>query len=426
MIDSDSTDGRVFARLTLSLSLQRGGDARRHKLLLVLPLHVALSGGETTSLRHETIDISHIRIPSISSAVDDSRLSTTGRLVSASFHLAKLGYVLAPNMKIKPSNSTSQDLLLGLKSLSRARTFNVYMKASDYARQGLTSISQLLSGNIKGPRLDLDAMFGASGATILDWDNCILPSAQERAQPEEARDSPPPPYERRVLVRRTSSASPPRSPVTSSDGEHVSDSDGAKSHRLRLEAATKSNIEQSRTGKGKRRRSQSVELIPSPRPQTLSATPLQTEFRIWMDAILKVNDKAFAHSRLEERLKGLGQYIRESDTPNFYSTRAQCSAIFFYDPYDLADHAEISDPETLRLHEDLEVLIRWALRVHYLADSLLIKDFITLGFAARLLATREQKAEDYHLLRSNLVTVVLTKFGSCPSQTIPSLPATSG
>lgn len=421
------TQQHVVVRFALSVALTRGGRSQSQPFVLVLPLYASPEDADKPSVRFETVDASAITTPAISSAISEARLSAAGRLIRASFSLAELGYIVRPDMKakVKPHNSTSQDLLLGLKSLSQAHAFTVYMKFSDYAHEGFKSMERLLLNNPQKPSLDLTCMFGGKGAVIMDWDKSYVgtDAGAVRLPPPPAYETPEP---SKVQVRRTSRASPPRvaddAPgmpdavlETDCEKEQSSDHECAESFRARLKAAANGRVpEQGR----KRRRSPSAEPStqpPSPAPDVPQNDVKDMERHMlgWCHEVMQLNERVYLHSRIGPRLGEMGQNVREGDAVQFRATRALCTALFAFDPFDTADDDMISSPQVCGLLDDIGLLARWALTVHSLADLTFMQDFIALGIEARRIAdgVKEDK-EVYRLLRSGLVTRVCVKYGA--------------
>lgn len=417
------TEQHIIARFALSVALTRGGRSQSHPFLLLLPLHASPNTAEKPSVRFEIVDVSAITTPVISSAISEARLSASSRVLRASFRLTSPGFIVRPdtNTKVKPHNSTSQDLLLGLRSLSQAQAFTVHMKSSDYAHEGFKLMEKLLLSGPQKPSLDLACMFGGKGAVLMDWDKSYVGS-------DAASPPPPPAYATTgpstVQVRRTSSAPPPRAVSDGSDMPEAvvetdcegqsSDGEDAKSLRTRLECAANGLV----PGR-KRGRSSSTEPLPQAPISPLRSSVVHNDVKTmerdmlgWCHDVMQINEHVFLHSRVGPRLGEMGQNVREGDAVQFRTTRALCTALFVFDPFDTADDDLMSSPVVRELLHDVELLARWTLIMHSLGDLTFMQEFMVLGMEARRIGDgAKQDREAFKLLRSGLVTKVCVKYG---------------
>ena len=78
-----------------------------------------------------------------SSTIQQAGLTNLRDVVRVRFNLSSLGYVVVPKTDnvLEPNTRTARDLLLGLRSLSKAPEFNIYMRQSDYAIAGLQTLN---------------------------------------------------------------------------------------------------------------------------------------------------------------------------------------------------------------------------------------------------------------------------------------------
>lgn len=201
---------QAFVRLSMDISVRVSGRPRRRQLLLVLPLHVLSQ--KTPALEYDVMKTPDLG--SLAPAIHDAGLSDSGFVIRAQFNLREAGYVLMPKSNAKalrPSTSTAVNHLAGMMSLSQALTFTLYIKPSDYARQGLRMIDELLRDDtLKQYPLQWDAMYGGHGAQLVDWNQCALTGKGKEAEPmEEEELEPPPPYVSAPQNQHPRTPSPP-------------------------------------------------------------------------------------------------------------------------------------------------------------------------------------------------------------------------
>ncbi|KAF2146906.1 uncharacterized protein K452DRAFT_72499 [Aplosporella prunicola CBS 121167] len=193
----------AFIRFPFIISIKAAGRPSRRDTLFVLPVHAF---NFNDPVRFETLTASQVGTGPILAAIQEASLSASDKILRVEFNLNEPGYMLIaktmnPAKVIKPSTSTSHDLLLGLQSLSKATRFAVYMKPSDYARQGLKIVCErLCAGALKQYPLDLSNMY-TRGAELIDWSKFELDSTRACGKHQKDNDyaAPPddflPPYE---------------------------------------------------------------------------------------------------------------------------------------------------------------------------------------------------------------------------------------
>ncbi|PQE10725.1 lim domain-containing serine threonine- kinase protein [Rutstroemia sp. NJR-2017a WRK4] len=82
------------------------------------------------------------------SAIHDAQLSDSVYVFRIQFDLITNGFIITKKKKntiIKPWNTTSKELICGLESLSRTKTFTVYIKPNDYALVGIQELRNRFS-----------------------------------------------------------------------------------------------------------------------------------------------------------------------------------------------------------------------------------------------------------------------------------------
>ncbi|KAH7062602.1 hypothetical protein B0J12DRAFT_241554 [Macrophomina phaseolina] len=205
----DSAHEQAFIRLSMHISVRVSGRPRKRQLLLVLPLH-------TLSQKESAFQYEHIKTPNLGAlapAIHDAGLTDSGFVIRAQVNLREAGYVLMPKSNAKalrPSTSTAASNLAAVKSLSQVLFFTLYIKPSDYARQGLNLVEQLLGHDtLKQYPLQWDAMYGEHGAQLVDWDMCDLGRKEKEPGSVEEDVEPPPPYLSEPQVKYPRTPSPP-------------------------------------------------------------------------------------------------------------------------------------------------------------------------------------------------------------------------
>ncbi|KAK0610208.1 hypothetical protein DIS24_g12158 [Lasiodiplodia hormozganensis] len=202
----DASLEQAFMRFSMNVSVRVSGKPRQRQLLLVLPLHVL--SYKTSALEYDIVRTSDIG--ESAPAVHDAGFSDSGFVLRAQFSLQEPGYVLMPKSNAKalrPSTLNAANNLAGIKSLSQALSFTLYIKPSDYAQQGIRMIYEYLRNDtLKQYPLHWDALYGDHGAQPVDWAQCELggggggekhkgkaPELGGEAAAEEDIE-PPPPY----------------------------------------------------------------------------------------------------------------------------------------------------------------------------------------------------------------------------------------
>lgn len=198
-IGLDSSQEQAFIRFSMDVSVKVSGRHRRRQLVLVLPLHVLCQ--KNPALEYDMPRISDLG--KLAPVVHEAGLSDSGYVIRAEFNLREPGYVLMPKTNAKslrPSTSTAANHLASIESLSRALNFTLYIKPSDYARQGLKMICEHLNDDtLKQYPLQWDHLFDGHGAQLVDWEQCEFSAKGKEAEAEaevemEDAEPPPPPY----------------------------------------------------------------------------------------------------------------------------------------------------------------------------------------------------------------------------------------
>lgn len=212
----------------LPLRVRAGSASKPIDLFVVIPVesfHSAspLSVGAATA--------SEIPEPHLD-AIKSAGLDNCPNVLRVQFNLKEPGYVMMPRMKVKSALvGTPRELLLNLRSLSRALSFNVYLKRNTYSQVALANFSSaVLQGDARTPALRLKSMYLGRGAKRDAWDlfglnasdtptKAVNPLAAKALESDREDGAPPPPYEQAVQTPTPSPEKPEQEAVTSNHGE---------------------------------------------------------------------------------------------------------------------------------------------------------------------------------------------------------------
>ncbi|KAL1614290.1 hypothetical protein SLS54_009857 [Diplodia seriata] len=380
---------RVWAWLILAVTVKTAGRERQRELALVIPPHSSFA------VSSDELEISQINTPGLFSAVGDARLFDSGRVMRANFALARPGRVLMPKStakKITPASRTTSDLLRGLRSLSQAHSFSVYIKPSDYARQGLKLVCD--RNSMAPPPASPFAIEHVleSRTAEVDWslfgiEPGPLPDDPPSCAPPPYLGPTPPPGDCEPL---TSLLSPPTTgPVhvpCDSENSVISETD-FEQHSLPGKDGGASHAQ-------KRPLSPNAEHLPPSTRQRLPSQPcsitagtttsdaLTANLGEWVEAALATNFHVYEHPRLQTHLDSCAAHAVDANLDAFLDARAALSADFFYDP-DGTGPAADEEPGRVAYVADMARLLRWALRKRWGADVENFDTFLFLGRCAR-------------------------------------------
>lgn len=368
---------RVWAWFILAVTVKTAGRERQRELALVIPPH------SSYALTFHELEISQIHTPAVFSAVGDARLFDSGRVIRANFALPKLGYVLMPKStakKITPASRTTSDILHGLRSLSQARAFSIYIKPSDYARQGLKLVC---NRNAAAPSpaspFAVEHVLDTRTSEV-DWNLFGI-------EPDNLPSSAPPPYlgptpplldcESLLPLSPPAAAPAPSTPSKSI----ISETDFSQ--------IPPPSIQHSNTQK---KRPLSPDILPSAqRPRRGSSAACTTRDTLtvslaeWVEAALAVNPSVYEHPRLQDHLQACAAYAVTADGDAFLDARAALGAEFYYDPDGVDGEEPVGEEvaERAAYVADMARLLRWALKKRWSADAENLDTFVFLGKAAK-------------------------------------------
>ncbi|OJD40745.1 uncharacterized protein BKCO1_1000526 [Diplodia corticola] len=380
---------RVWAWFILAVTVKTAGRERQRELALVIPPH------SSCTLSFDELEISQIHTPALFSAVGDARLFDAGRVIRANFALAQFGRVLMPKStakKIAPASRTTSDLLRALHSLSQAHSFSVYIKPSDYARQGLKLVCD--RNRIALPPTTsfviediLDTRTAEVDWSLFGIDLDPVPDDSSSCAPPPYLGPTPPPADCEPFI-------PLLSPPVAGP-EHVP-CDTEKSVISETDLDHNSQFDKEDSGRSLHSRKRplspsSQDALPSTRQRLRSNSNITTastrdaltvNLGEWVEAALTTNAYVYELPRLQSHLDVCAAHAVSANTDAFLDARAALSADFFYDP-DGTSVAGDEDAGRAAYVADMARLLRWALRKRRSADVENFDTFLFLGRCAR-------------------------------------------
>lgn len=208
-IGEDVVNSRLLVVLGIKIRLRSSSKAVPRQMFLVVPsesLHI-----ESTTPTYEQIsrhDVPHMLVDQPS----DTSTADSARILHISFSLGShtSNKVIMPKAESqRPTVGQPLLLLQNLRSLSKARKFNVYLNFNTYAQQHLNTLStRLEKGGLLTPSIDLTSMYAGRGGAVNNWsaqglieDDQNVSSMFKRRKLVQggdaqviAPDQPPPPY----------------------------------------------------------------------------------------------------------------------------------------------------------------------------------------------------------------------------------------
>lgn len=307
-------------------------------------IHLDLPLSSPPTLHFEECRIQDVG--TVASAAHEAGLSSSGRVLRALLTLDTLSHLIMPDTKspIRPTSRTGRELLDLFSSLSASPRFTMYLRPSDYAREGLKMVGSLLSRD-------------AAGKSPPEAPNGM--PAQDPAPPYEVRPE--------ILVRRSST---PGSPPALTAGED------------------------------------DVSIVKETPPAGSPASDdLTVEMGMWMAKAVGVNTIAYQDSRIGPFVAEMGYWIYRGERDLFRNARARCSSRFFFlfgvngdaDVHDeVDDDALLQMPAATSYLRDLERLVTWIMRKERIGDVTLWKELMKLGGAARVAVATPIKHDEYN------------------------------
>ncbi|CAD6446083.1 c1880106-b524-474b-9461-69bc9222f437 [Sclerotinia trifoliorum] len=438
-------EGHVHIHFSLMATVMVAGESQPLEMLFVVPPNANFANAPMPLSK---LDADDTPLPSDSffpdaSALHEAGISESAHVILVPFNLTAKGFVIMKNTSatVRPSSHTSNQLIRNLESLSDMSLFSVYIRPSDYAREGLKEICKRLSNTgVATHKTDMKEMYIQHGGMVVEWTKFRYRPRQERQPPPytgnpalptpevQVPRSPPITLEREVLpantIEEVIAETPTRSPVDPNPAPVLH---GIFSSSAEVPSGDEVEVggveEDSISIEGEFDVDSAEEYLANLRPRELSqqskddlAVPkiLESKLVEWLNGAITISPIVHKHKRLITKLSTLGYCIRTSNIKLFDATIPWCSALLFYDPLDSNKAFESQEEKNRWFISDMAELIKWANTFRYGVEisSLLINDFVKLGSAARKLALRPgyDKAE-YNHQKCMCITRVLVQFG---------------
>ncbi|PQE08124.1 hypothetical protein CJF31_00008220 [Rutstroemia sp. NJR-2017a BVV2] len=397
------SEGRIHVYFSLKVTYKVTGKSRQMEMLLVIPPH----GDFEYSLKFLPItgldDLSFLD----ASALHEAGISNLEHIIVLPFDLQFTGFVVRKekdSTTILPSNPTSSKLIQTLKSLSATKSFKVYIRPNDYAREHLKQVHERLRDRgawICEP--DMLEMYSQQGIMLVDWS--LIKHQEPKGRPPPR---PPPPYTERDAQKSPEVQVPESPPNANADAEsppNINESiilatpspppvcHGIFSPSSQEQSDAAEDVDLDDIYKDPAHLETHFEVdsdeeylaelnaqqLSQQLRQAASTEILRSEFRDWLNAAMALNENIYEHTALTQKLFTLGQSVRKANVSLFDATRSWCSALFFCNP---------KDSDTNRAEEsfvaDMARLVKWVNTLRRGAEmTLLMEDFLRLGSAAR-------------------------------------------
>ncbi|PQE31007.1 lim domain-containing serine threonine- kinase protein [Rutstroemia sp. NJR-2017a WRK4] len=409
------SEGRIHIYFSLQVTYKVTGKSRQMEMLLVVPPH----GAFEHSLKFLPIsgldDLSFLD----ASALHEAGISNLEHIIVLPFDLQFTGFVVRKEKEsttILPSNPTSSKLIQTLRSLSATKSFKVYIRPNDYAREHLKQVHERLRNRDRWiTEADMLEMYSQQGIMLVDWSLIKHQEPKGRLPPR-----PPPPYTERGAQKSPEVQVPESPPTANADPKsppniHESIILATPSPPTTPSPLTTPSPPPVRHGifspssQEQSEASEDVDLddiykdlahiephlevdsdeeylaelnaqqLSQQLRQTASTEILRSEFRDWLNAAMSLNENIHEHSALTQKLFTLGQSVRKANVSLFDATRSWCSALFFCNPK--GSHSNGAEESFVA---DMARLVKWVNTLRRGAEmTVLMEDFLRLGSAAR-------------------------------------------
>lgn len=386
------SERRIHVYFSLKVTHKHTGKNRPMEMLLVVPPH----GDFECSLKFLPISGLDDLSSHDASALHAAGLSNLEHIIALPFDLDFTGFVVRKEREsatILPSNSTSSALMQKLRSLSVTKSFKVYIRPSDYAREHLKTVDELLRDKsvwICEP--DMRKIYSQKGIMLVDWSQIKHQEFKGRPPPYTTHDAqrsievqvPRSPSIAAVdanvdIVPATPSLLPVCHGIFSPDCEEPSDVaedldfDDICQDSGHVEPYLEVDSDEEYLA------ALNAQQLSQQLRQDASSEALRSEFKEWLKAAMSINENVYEHSRLTKKLFALGESVHTSNVGMFDAIRPWCSALFLCDPTDS------SRPTDEWFVSDMAELIKWVNTLHRGAEmTMLIDGFLQLGSAARV------------------------------------------
>ncbi|CAD6445154.1 7355a69f-163d-4fd8-ab87-b5b39b655e1c [Sclerotinia trifoliorum] len=394
MTASYDTENYIHVDFSLMLAVKMGGKFKRIEIMFVAPPNLNFPDDDTVQLNANSNNYSALDVAALHDAgISDER----DHVIHIPLRLTTEGFVIMKktNSVIRLQTVTSKQLILNMKSLSNASVFDIYIRPSDHAREGLKELRMRLgSTGSATPRSSRAEMYVQHGSMLVEWDRFMFkdsqlfsqhPSTQTQLSPEMSL--------------------PHASPVALDDVE-LSDTDvdfHDFDHNL-------SSVEMDVgicSDEGALPNEQSPDL-----DLQINQETLQAKLSNWVNGALKLHPDVFQHRSLIDKLAILGDCVRRSNSRTFDHTISWCSALLFYDPSDSGDD-QLWEDRNRWVITRIARMISWINKYHVGAEfsSVMFSHFVKLGRVARTFALSTGSDDtEFRLQRSVCISRILTEF----------------
>jgi hypothetical protein len=431
------SEGHIHVYFSLRVNHKHTGKHRSMEMLLVVPPH----GNFACYLKVPISELDDLSSHD-ASALHEAGISNLEHILVLPFDLRFTGFVVKKKREsstILPSNSTSSILMQKLRSLSVTKSFKVYIRPSDYARENLKTVNERLRDkNIWICESDMRKLYSRQGIMLVDWAQIrqlktrppLLPPQllpQLPPQPSPQPSPQPPPY----TAQRSTEVQVPQSPsivhidankdIIPATPSSLPTCHGIFSPNCEEPSDVASDLDLDDTYKDpgygeiyleadsdeEYLAALNAQQLSQQLRQDISSEALRSEFKEWLKAAMTVNENVYKHTGLTKKLFALGKSVHTSNVVIFDAIRPWCSALFLCDPTDS------SRPTDEWFVTDMAELIKWVNSLHRGAEmTMLMDDFLKLGSAARVC-----NKDQYELHKVDLLLRIWVEF-DCSSTSI--------
>ncbi|KAF7931893.1 uncharacterized protein EAE98_004629 [Botrytis deweyae] len=375
-------EGHIHIHFFLTVTIKFGGKKQPLEMLLVVPPNANFANAPIPLTKLNANDLplpDDLPLPN-AFVLHEAGISESGHVILVPFNLTTKGFVIMDKTPpiIRPCSGSTTQLIRSLESLSNTSIFNVCIRPSDYAREGLKELCKRLSN---------------TGSILAEWD---------KVKYHDRQDVQPPPYTDNP-ARPVPKVQVPRSPPITLEMEKL------PYNTVEIVVAETSNQTPVNSNPAP-----VLHGIISPgagEPSSVDLRDVEGDSRC-IDVALDVGSDEALLANLNSRKPS--QQLKDEAVSKMLESKSWCSAILLYDPFDSDNTIGLWEERNRWLISDIAKLIKWANTFHYGAEinSLLINDFVKLGSVARNFALHpgNDKAE-YIRQRSVCVVRVWTEFG---------------
>jgi hypothetical protein len=175
-------EGHIHIHFSIKVSISRDGKKHEIEMLLVVPPDADFSKALTPCSISTINALSHLD----ATAIHDAGISDSVHVIRIKFNLITEGFVVMKKKTaatFKSWNKTSKELIRRFESLSNTKTFTVYIKPNDYAREGLKKLNTCTATDIH--KTNMKEMYIQQDAILVEW------SRFDRVLPPPYTDNPP-------------------------------------------------------------------------------------------------------------------------------------------------------------------------------------------------------------------------------------------